>query len=108
MALRYQCNIGNDPKFCVNNIYGVNRAILIQSDSQRSGCRLDYNITPAGPDVKGGEAVYLLYYNIMDMTASRVFFRIVSKLLEWEEIGLTYLPKDRCIRCQVRQPTSHL
>ena len=43
-----------NPKFCVNSIWGANRAILFEAAAGLSGCRLGCRITPMGADVKGG------------------------------------------------------
>ena len=64
----YDNAMGVNPKFCVNSIWGANRAKFIQGGSRGSGCRLVNNITPVGSDVKDGGVVQLA----LDMPAAAV------------------------------------
>lgn len=48
-----------NPKFCVNSIWGANRAILFEAAAGLSSCCLGCSITPMGADVKGGVSRFI-------------------------------------------------
>ena len=49
-----------NPKFCVNSIWGANRAILFETAAGLSGCRLGYSITPMGCGCQGRRKPFYL------------------------------------------------